>query len=195
MMRTPRTLRRPPAPGGTASNPRSGMTLIEVLMALIVLLVAIGGMLGSISSFVVLGDAAREKSLAVLEAQRLLEEIRSEEFDQVLALYNSSAADDPPAVPIPGDTFAVPGLNVQEGDPDGFVGRIIFPTNVATPTELHEDIVDPDFGFPRDLNGDGVIDAADHADDYAVLPVRIRVEWRGRSGNCSVELQTILRNT
>ncbi len=47
----------------------------------------------------------------------------------------------------------------------------------AGPTRLREDLEDPRFGLPADLNGDGAMDGMAHDDDYAVLPVRVIVQW------------------
>ena len=58
--------------------------------------------------------------------------------------------------------------------------------------ELREDCVDPSLGMPRDLNGDSMIDGADHARDYIVLPIKIRIEWDGRVGSRSFEVYSIL---
>jgi hypothetical protein len=46
--------------------------------------------------------------------------------------------------------------------------------------------------MPRDLNGDGVIDALNHADDYLILPVTLRLEWRGAAGNARQDYHTVL---
>jgi hypothetical protein len=43
-----------------------------------------------------------------------------------------------------------------------------------------------------DLNADGTVDTADHASDYTLLPVRVRVDWRGPSGPQNYQLETIL---
>jgi len=42
---------------------------------------------------------------------------------------------------------------------------------------LREDIVAPEYGLPCDLNGDGVIDGLNHAADYKILPLVIRLDW------------------
>ena len=47
-------------------------------------------------------------------------------------------------------------------------------------------------GMPRDLDGDGVIDALDHSGDYRLLPVLVRVAWRGSSGPAKLEFRTML---
>jgi hypothetical protein len=46
----------------------------------------------------------------------------------------------------------------------------------------------------RDLDGDGTIDGDDHAADYRVLPVRVRVRWRGPDGDRELFLVTVLSN-
>jgi hypothetical protein len=166
------------------------MTMIEVCIAMVVLLVAIGGTLGTISSHLVLGASARETSLAYLEAQRLVEQLRAEDFALVFARYNESAADDPAGIVAPGPDFAVAGLAPRESDADGRVGRISFPVEAAEPVRLREDILFN--GRALDLNADGALAADDRASDYMLLPVRVRVEWKGRSGNRFVELQTVL---
>ena len=58
--------------------------------------------------------------------------------------------------------------------------------------ELREDYHDPELGLPRDLNGDSIIDAEDHAEDYILLPVLIRVEWAGRFGPRTYDTHTML---
>lgn len=47
---------------------------------------------------------------------------------------------------------------------------------------LREDIVAPEYGLPCDLNGDGVIDSKNHAADYKILPLVIRLGWPEAGG-------------
>lgn len=169
------------------------MTTFEVLMSMVVLIVAAAGTLGSISSSVALGDSTRDTTVAYAAAQQALEQLQAARFRDIFALFNADPADDPGgAGSAPGANFQVTGLNAQNGDGDGLAGRIIFPPSAAGPGVLREDAVDADFGFPRDINADGAVDALDHSGDYVVLPVRVRIEWRGPTGNRAVELQTIL---
>ena len=91
----------------------------------------------------------------------------------------------------------MPGLDPLPDDADGRVGELIFPevnTAAALPAiwELREDAVIPELGLPRDLNGDSIVDAADHAADYAVLPVIVRLEWMGDFGPRIFEMHTML---
>ena len=81
------------------------------------------------------------------------------------------------------------GLVPDPADPDGFVGEIFFP---VVGTFLREDVLDPDFGTPRDLNGDGVVNGADHSLDYRMLPVRVWVEWTGEGGERELEFVAML---
>ncbi len=167
------------------------MTMLELVISMVVLCVAVGGTLASLSTVGVLTESSHERAVAFSAAQQVLEQMQGEEFVQVFARHNGDGADDP-GVADPGADFAVEGLNVQNDDADGSAGRILVPVAAAAPTSLFEIFEDASFGMPRDLNGDG-IDALDHAGDYAILPVRVRVEWRDRSGNHFVELATVLR--
>jgi hypothetical protein len=167
-----------------------GMTMVEVCISMVVLMVAVGGTLSSISSHLVLGTTARETAVAYLEAERLVERLKAEPFAQLFARYNDSVDDDPVGPPVPGANFDLPGFTPWPTDPDGRVGRIFFPVAEGDPGMLREDITFN--GRTLDLDADGDIDPDDRSLDYALLPVRVRVQWRGQSGNRFIELQTIL---
>ena len=85
------------------------------------------------------------------------------------------------------------GLDPRADDDDGFVGRIEFPSvAVGGDLQVREDLKSAVLGMPRDLNADGVVDAADHAADYVILPVRVRLEWTGSRGEGALQYQTLL---
>ncbi len=73
------------------------------------------------------------------------------------------------------------------------MGKIVLPEfDAGSGVELREDLDLPELGMPRDLNGDGIVDSADHSADYRLLPVLLRLEWRGQSGHRQSEVRTIL---
>lgn len=152
----------------------AGFTLLEVVLAGVILVVSLGGMLASVLSSDRLQQASAERSLAVRAAESRLEALQGADFETLFATWQ-------------GTTFDVPGLSPQEGQVA--VGTIEFPTVGG---ELREDADDPGLGMPRDLNGDGRVDGDDRAGDYRLLPVRVRVAWRGAAGEAQVELQTFL---
>ena len=121
--------------------------------------------------------------------------LQAETFSEVFQRFNSDPNDDPASGLSPGDLIDVPGLHLMEGDPDGSVGQILFPTATAGgAVQLREDVQDAALGMPRDLNGDGALDALDHAGDYRILPVIVRFEWASPSGPAELEFRTILAN-
>ena len=83
-------------------------------------------------------------------------------------------------------------MTLQANDPDGFVGDIVFPeVTLGGVTSLSERVVDARWGMPRDLNGDGVITGGAIPSAYMILPVRVRIQWRGVGGNRSIELDHV----
>ncbi len=173
---------------------RAGTGLVEVMIAAIVvgvaLLSAVVAMIDSMSLTQVNRDAAVARQAARLE----LESLQGVPFDEIFAAFNDAVGDDGGlTIPASGSGFAVAGLRPQNGDADGLCGRISFPVAVGGPNDvLREDLDDARFGMPRDLDLDGAVDDANHADDYVLLPVRVQVEWRSATGNKSVTLETVL---
>jgi len=137
----------------------------------------------------------REIVIASNEARNMVERMRNEEFADVFALFNADPLDDPGgAGTAPGNSFAVDGIQVEAGDPDGFAGEIVFPTIEVVPGtfELREDVVDAELGMPRDLNGDSIIKVDDRSGDYILLPVVVRVRWTGNGGPRQYETISML---
>jgi prepilin-type N-terminal cleavage/methylation domain-containing protein len=172
----------------------AGFTLIEVMIAASVMVVGLMGFLQVLVMGLGSSSANREADLATDAARRVIETMQSEEFEDLFARYNADPNDDPGvAGTAPGANFAVNGLDPVPSDPDGFVGQIILPSLWANGVEtLREDIQSPALGMPRDLNGDLGIDQADHATDYGVLPVLVRVQWRGATGVSRMEFNTVI---
>ena len=157
---------------------QDGWTLVEIVISTVILLTLLMGFSYGLVSSTSLGKATREQGTAREAARARIEEMRATNFEQVLALFG-------------GTHFDVQGLTARPGDPDGHVGEVIFP--LSEDGELREDIDLPRLGMPRDLSGEGDLDELDHAADYRLLPVLVRLEWRGSSGDASFELATVLK--
>jgi prepilin-type N-terminal cleavage/methylation domain-containing protein len=174
---------------------RRGFTLVEVAAASAVLAIAAGGLLSAIVASMALNRVNNETGLAHAYAQRAIERIKGVRFEEVFATFNTNAADDPLGAGTGfGANFEAFGLDPLATDLDGRPGEIIFPTvGVGGAQQLREDVDDPALGMPRDLNGDGLPpDTLDHAADYRLLPIRVRVQWRGVTGERSVVVETLL---
>ena len=180
---SPRTV-SPPRRG------RRGLTAIELMVVMTILLVAISAFSGTVASAFNQRGVNRENAIAATAAGNLLETMRDQDFAQLFALYNEDPADDPGgAGSAPGNRFAVDGLDPAPGAVGGAIGEVIFPTVAG---ELREDVADDRLGMPRDLDGDHVIDSADHAGDYFRLPVAIRLRWTGKAGVREMTVHSML---
>jgi prepilin-type N-terminal cleavage/methylation domain-containing protein len=159
---------------------RAGFTLVELTVVMVVLTLAIAMFSSTLASTAARTPLAREQTAAAEAARRQLEILRSEPFGEVFARFNAEAADDPDGPgTAPGPGFAVRGLRAMPDDADGLVGELLFP---AIGAALREDLPSELFGTPRDLDGDTLIDDVDHAGDYIVLPVLVRVRWESAGG-------------
>lgn len=171
------------------------MTMLELLVALVVLAVAMLHFGSSVGSTARLRAILRENAVAREAARATIETLRGTPFADVYATYNGRPDDDPGgAGTAPGPRFLVAGLDPLETAADGLHGEIQFPEfdAGAGAVELREDAVDDDLGMPRDLNGDSTIDGDDRANDYFILPVRVRIEWEGTSGPRVLDTCTLL---
>lgn len=172
----------------------SGLSLVEVTIMMVLFLAGSLGFSRALKDSIDLGKTNHESALAREAAQQVLETMRGVPFDEVFARYNSDPDDDPGGVDTADGTgFAVNGLNPLASDVDGFVGEVVMPElNAAGVCELREDLEDASFGMPRDLNLDGLLDAANHSADYRIMPVLVRMQWRGPTGPRKFSVHTII---
>jgi hypothetical protein len=167
----------------TARRGQEGFSLLHVLVAAAILALAALALSAVQVRSIVLTATNRETAEGRQVGRRILEEIGRVPLRDVFASFNGDPLDDP------GGAGTAPGSVVRLADQPGDVrAEIRFPGG----SELREDVVDPDLGMPRDLDGDGSVDSADHASDYMILPVRIRVVWQGIDGERSFDLHTVL---
>ncbi len=180
--------------GRRAGSPNSGYTLVEVMVSLVILVIAISGYSSAILSTSLSADTTRELRLATESAWSVMERLQGVGFDEAFARFNSDPEDDPDgAGSATGSDFEIIGLAPIAGDGDGSAGEVLLPAVwVDGDLQIREDVEIPELGMPRDLSGDGVIDAADHSDDYIVLPVLVRMSWQGSSGEMQLEYGTTL---
>jgi len=204
-----------PAPirAGRLLGARAGLSLVEIVVALSVLVVAASIFCQMLLSTTRLRHLNRENTLAADAARVVLERMRNEPFLEIYRAYNVDPKDDPGGnATKPGCLFDVTGLQPLEDAPQGHVGHIYFPdmSVEVTPTggsggkkvvggapappvtqwHLREDVADEALGMPRDLNGNNVIDTGNHSSDYLVLPVRVVIEWQSNAGARRFELVT-----
>jgi len=162
--------------------------MLEALIALVLFSVAAAAYAGALAATSESSLDRRATSRAASAARDIVERMRALPAHERFASYNANPADDPGgAGTAPGALFAVEGLTLLDGDPDGFVGAIEFPTTQGV---LREDSTDARLGMPRDLNGDTLIDDLPHDADYVILPVRVRIEHQMRGGRRVFELHT-----
>jgi Tfp pilus assembly protein PilV len=169
--------------------------LVEVMIAGVVLTVAVAGASGSMLSAMVLQRSQSESGLARQAARRELEELQGRPFAEIFRAYNQSTSDNAGLTkPASGANFAVAGLTPQASDADGQCGRVIFPSilNADGSEDLDELSTDASLGMPLDLDGNAAFGLLTAAEPYTLLPVRVRVEWRGLSGTQHFDLDTIL---
>jgi type II secretory pathway pseudopilin PulG len=173
----------------------AGFTIIELALAMAVLVVGVLGFSQSIMSARLSIQRTHELDRAAQATREMLERIEAEAFADAFRRFNADPSDDPGgAGTAPGASFAVNGLSALPSDVDHMPGEVIFPIRPGFSSQLREDAVLPELGMPRDLNGDGVVDGNDHALDYRLLPVIVRVNWRSAAGPASYELKTLLAN-
>jgi prepilin-type N-terminal cleavage/methylation domain-containing protein len=184
---------------------RPGFTIVELIIALSILLIAASIFYRMVASTAKLRQVNRENAVAADAARVLIEGMRNRTFSELFALYNNDPNDDPgdPGT-APGSLFFVDRLKPLASSPGGLVGEVFLPTRIievevaggstVVVEELWvcEDTVDAGLGMPRDLNGDSVVDDQNHADDYIILPVRVVIRWQGMFGERSLRVVTML---
>ncbi len=165
------------------------MTLVEVMIAMVVVTISVYMLTSTVMATIGHRASNRERVNAADAARNMLERLRHEEFEDLFALYNADPSDDPGGVgTAPGPHFAVRSLAARADDPDGFVGEVIM---ACSGPAYMENQAFAELHFPRDVNGDTTVDELDHADDYVLLPVIVRLNWEGRAGKKGLEMFTM----
>lgn len=72
-------------------NSKSGFTLLELMIAVAVIIIALAGLLAVFSHLMYLNENARKLTLAVTACQDKLEEMRNSNFSTLYATYNGTS--------------------------------------------------------------------------------------------------------
>jgi len=189
----------------------AGFTLLELMVAVVIIVVAFFGLLLSLHYGSVLNETARQLQSAHEGARQTLEAVRAYEFEFIYQCFNTDTTDDPNGAgtaestlfPLNvgaalgdgiGSNFVVEGLPPLTSDPDSVVGAIIFPEVVESGSVVlsEQGQTDPLLGV-LDLNGDGDVNDVNVTNDYVLLPVTVLVQWQGLFGEGrEVRLDTVL---
>lgn len=175
----------------------AGFSLLEVSIAGSVMLMGVLMFSQTVVGGIGSQREVRERSVALGALESTIERLRSEPFDSLFTRYNRTPADDPGGAGSgPGPHFAIAGLDAASDDEDGLPGEVLFPVSevVGEAGLLREDLPSARFGLPYDLDHDGNISADSVAQTYQLLPVIVRVRWRGEKGPQQVEVATWLSN-
>ena len=161
---------------------RGGFTIIEVVIAAMVVVVGLLGLLSAISSSLQLAVTSRETQIATSGIQREIETIRDAAvavtpFSNILTTYG-------------GATFTVPGLTLMPGQ-----------TAQGTVTFLSEPQAATALGLVAvDLNGNGNYTDTPDATFYTYV-IRVDVSWQSEMGstpaarNRTIEVVTSIAKT
>lgn len=148
---------------------RDGFSLVDVCVALFILAIALGALIGSVFFAMRLEQANEETAAASQTMRTMVERINAMPFADVYAAYNADPEDDPD-----------PGVDYLALLTAGIENPLLAMNQQGGPAVK---VV-----FPADEPG-GVKPAANDT----VLPLTLRLAWEGASGPRSVEMSTFLR--
>lgn len=153
-----------------------GMSLIEILVVITVMAMALLAAAGTTLGTEMLRRTTGEKQVA-LDALR-------NEVDRLQGLGVQGVLDEFNGLGTNVRDFSVRGLD-RSG---ALAGRV----EIITDETLTEQEVGAPIGMPRDLDGDGLADNPDTSTSAVMLPVIVRLTWRGTTGTRSVRTVVVL---
>jgi hypothetical protein len=192
------------APAARASA--GGFSLIDVLIANVVMAVSILVYVQCIGTESRLSHATEEKALAVVTLGRFVERMRADTSWSTLYTrlrpLSAESTNDPNLTHLGIDlklrTWPVTSYYTDVSVPPA-LGTVTFlvqvpSTVVGGVAGLRETANAPRYGLPHDLNGDGKVDSNPRDADYLGLPVVVRLRWQhtGQPPH-EVVLATLLR--
>ena len=160
------------------ANPESGFSLLELTTAMAVFLGSLAALSSASLATIELEEQNWEQSLARQGLRAIVHELQAADPATVFQSFNATDSDDPAGAV--GNAFDVEGLQALPGTS---VGLIEFPTAVGAPGRLTETEVLDLFGTTMDMNMDGDTTDSDVTGSWRILPVRLRLTWRGSAGS------------
>lgn len=155
----------------------SGFTLVETTVVMMILMVGLLAMTSTSVTVHSLRESDRDRRLALAGLESVIEDVRrisdaslGDDWSRdLIAAYAAGGT--------PGPQINLRGLEAWAGNPSVLTVQIIT-DETTTDAELGVAL-----GMPRDLNNDGAVDDADVSLDARILPVIVRAQWAGVSGN------------
>lgn len=160
----------------------AGFTLVEIGLAMTILLVALMAMGASTLRMSSLRRQNRERAVAQNAIRTISEQIHAT-ADRVRRESGDWASDfgaELAAGGSLGPTFDIQSLTPQNGQPSVGTITVVF-DETATDAALGFEL-----GMPRDLDGDGAVDNTDVSNTARILPVIVRAQWTGVSGDVQI---------
>ncbi len=183
-------MHKPRARGLLVSRAQRGFTLMELMVSFSALMVVLLGFSRMLLSSHMASSTTHEATLAKEAARAMVERLQATPLAEIYPSRNANAADDPGgAGTAPGANFVVRGLEAPPDDADGLPGHISFPERNGVLSELD---IQPQYGWPMDMDRDGDKLTADVSSTYRLLPVVVRVDWSGAGGVGHVEFKTVI---
>ncbi len=143
---------------------RDGFSLVDVCVALAILAVALGTLVGTVFWAMRLDEVNEETAAASQSVRSILEGFNAMTIEEVYASYNADKTDNP-------DPYRDYLGELTVDDPLLVVGKKSGPVvNVSFPVDVDDEL------------------AANR------LPITLRLEWEGAAGTRMVEMTTVLRN-
>ena len=192
----------------------AGVSLMELMIAMAIMVLALLALMSSVFSSSRLVDNSKEKTLAYEAARAKVEEMRNwtlaGSYAQLFTYYTTAANFGNPNKPYDDPTnlgkankIPVAGLNpITVNGVAQDILTVYFPVdgagnlteNPAVLPKLTADMISA-MGMPKDLNRNGnTTDAAGTLNTgYKILPIYIKVQWKGIGGkNAFIEVSTYI---
>ncbi len=156
-----------------------GFTLVEIVVALGILVVAIIGLVSVIAHTTRHNAVNRENQTAMRAAEKKIEEMVNSSFATVFTTFSATGA----------ATFDVPPLLAPTSGTK--VGTIRFPGAGGALLELGSGAF-MGMAADLDLDGNGAVTSGDVSTTYQILPLEIEMTWKGIHGERTLRYRHML---